>query len=185
MNDNENKKSRIYKIIICALFTAIICALSLVSIPLMTVPFTLSVFAVLLTGALLSPKYAAISVLCYILIGAIGIPVFSGFRGGLGVLFGVTGGYIISYPFMALAVAISVKLFKKRSLLSLSVGSITALIMCYVLGTLWFSRFTQQSFVNSLMVCVVPFVLFDLIKAALATFIALRLIKTPIGEKLI
>ena len=84
MNDNENKKSRIYKIIICALFTAIICALSLVSIPLMTVPFTLSVFAVLLTGALLSPKYAAISVLCYILIGAIGIPVFSGFRGGLG-----------------------------------------------------------------------------------------------------
>ncbi|NLC79276.1 MAG: biotin transporter BioY [Ruminococcaceae bacterium] len=185
MIKEENGKTRVYKLAVCALMCAMICVLSVLAFPVFAIPITFSVFAVLLVGALLTPKYALFCTLGYILLGAVGLPVFSGFNGGLGVLFGPTGGYIMAYPFMALAVSITVKLFKKRSVLSLTVGMLAALVFCYLFGTVWFSHFKEMSFVNSLLVCVVPYVVFDLIKLALAVLAVMRTMKTPIKDKLI
>lgn len=185
MADGVREKTRIYKLAVTALFCAVICVLSVLSFPIFAIPITFSVFAVLIAGGLLSPKYALFSTLGYILLGAIGLPVFAGFNAGLGVLFGPTGGYIMAYPFMALAVSVTVKLFKKRSILSLTVGMLAALIFCYLFGTLWFSRYKDMSFLNSLLVCVVPYLPFDLIKLALSVLTVRRTEKTPIKEKLI
>ncbi len=185
MAERTQGKTKLYKLAVTALFCALICVLSVLSFPVFAIPITFSVFAVLITGGLLSPKYALFSVLGYILLGAIGLPVFAGFNAGLGVLFGPTGGYIIAYPFMALAVSVTVKLFKKRSVLSLSIGMLAALVFLYLFGTLWFSRYKEMSFVNSLLVCVVPFLPFDLIKLALAVLAVRRTEKTPIKDKLI
>jgi len=75
-----------------------------ISIPLEPVPFTLQVLAVVLAGLLLGPRYGALAMAVYVLVGAVGVPVFAGFRGGLSVLFGDTGGYLLAY-LLAAAIA--------------------------------------------------------------------------------
>ncbi|HBY72577.1 MAG TPA: biotin transporter BioY, partial [Lachnospiraceae bacterium] len=83
------------------MFTAVICVLSQISIPTQPIPFTLALFAIFLTGALLPPRAAFLSVFVYLLLGAFGLPVFAGFKGGIHVLTGMTGGYLMAYPFMS------------------------------------------------------------------------------------
>ncbi|MEG2182983.1 MAG: biotin transporter BioY, partial [Oscillospiraceae bacterium] len=165
----------VYKLAVTGMCAALICVLSVISIPIQPVPFTLSVFAIFLTGGLLSPKYAFCAALLYVLIGAVGLPVYSGFGAGPGILFGLTGGYLMSYPLMAAVVALSVKLFKGRSALSLSLGMIAALALCYLLGTAWFVFQSKMSVGQALALCVVPFILFDLLKAALAELLLFAL----------
>lgn len=166
---------RTKQIVITGLATAVICVVSMISIPLQPVPFTLSLFAIFLTGALLSPKSAFFAALVYLMIGACGVPVFAGMRGGLSVLLGVTGGYLVAYPLMSMIVALSVKLLRRRNVLSLSIGMLIALLVCYLIGTVWFCLVMQVSFAEALAVCVIPFVAFDLLKAALALALALVL----------
>ena len=84
-----------------ALCTACACLLAPVSIPIGPVSLTLGVFAILLAGALLPPALAALSACAYLLLGFAGLPVFAGFAAGPGVLFGMTGGYLLAYPIMA------------------------------------------------------------------------------------
>ena len=101
-----------------ALFSAFICIFSVITIPVGTIPFTLSTFAVMLCALVLGQKMSMLSVLIYIFAGAIGIPVFSGFRAGIGVLIGPTGGYIWSYMLMSLVIGFFTKkkgsIFKKN-----------------------------------------------------------------------
>src|SRR5690554_1884806 len=101
------------KLVLTAMFTAIICVMSQVVIPLQPIPFSLSLLAIFLTGALLEPKYAFLATLAYLLLGAFGLPVFAGFKGGFQVVTGMTGGFIMAYPIMAFITSISYQLSTK------------------------------------------------------------------------
>ncbi len=84
-----------------ALMAAVTAVAAQIAVPIFPVPFTLQVLAVVLSGLLLGPRYGALAQAIYLLVGAIGVPVFAEFRGGLGVLLGPTGGYLLSYPLAA------------------------------------------------------------------------------------
>lgn len=159
-------------LVMTGLFTAIICIISQLTIPLSPIPFSLSLFAIFLTGALLPPRNALLSVLTYILLGAFGIPVFAGYKGGIQILAGMTGGYIMAYPIMAFVTALSYKYLNKYKMLSLALGMAASLIICYLVGTLWFSYVSGNDIPTSLTMCVYPFVIFDIIKIILAIAIS-------------
>ncbi|HHT96888.1 MAG TPA: biotin transporter BioY [Clostridiales bacterium] len=168
-------KTKINEIVTISMFTAIICVLSVITLPLGPVPFSLGLFAVFITGALLTPKQALISVSIYLLLGGVGLPVFASFKSGFQTLFGLTGGYLMSYPIVVYIIA------KTRDLLIRYTGSkykfyyilpgmIIGTIICYLLGTIWFVFMSKNSFQYSLMICVVPFIPLDIIKMIFACF---------------
>jgi biotin transport system substrate-specific component len=181
------------KLILTGMFTAIISVLSQISIPIQPIPFSLSLLAIFLTGMLLEPKYAFLSTLAYILLGAFGLPVFAGLKGGIHVLTGMTGGFIMAYPIIALFTAISYKLsIKVKSSSSIknisriaipALGMIISLFVCYLIGTLWFSYISGSTIAYSLTVCVFPFIAFDLLKIALAISFGLVLRRVLQGIK--
>lgn len=181
------------KLILTGMFTAIISVLSQISIPIQPIPFSLSLLAIFLTGMLLEPKYAFFSTLAYILLGAFGLPVFAGLKGGVHVLTGMTGGFIMAYPIMALFTAISYKLsIKVKSSSSIknisriaipALGMIISLFVCYLIGTLWFSYISGSTIAYSLTVCVFPFMAFDLLKVSLAISFGLVLRRVLQGIK--
>ena len=153
------------------LFVAVMAICSWISIPA-TVPFTLQTFAVFMAVALLGGKRGTIAVLTYVLLGAIGVPVFAGFSGGIGALLGNSGGYIVGFIFSALVMwAITAKFGEKTWVLGLSM--VLGLIVCYAFGTMWFMiAYTANTgavgIVAVLGWCVIPFIIPDLIKIALA-----------------
>ena len=119
-----------------AVFAVLIAICSWISIPT-TVPFTLQTFAVFLAVGVLGGKRGSLSVLIYILLGAVGIPVFAGFSGGFGVLLGQTGGYIVGFLFSALLMWLMEALLGKKTWV-LGLSMVLGLIVCYAIGTVWF-----------------------------------------------
>lgn len=161
--------------IICALFAAILCVFSVMTIPIGPVPISMGIFGVVLTAAILGAKRGTIAVAVYILLGAVGLPIFSGFKGGIGVLLGPTGGYITSYILCALFAGYLNKNLpenKALALLKLFAVSFGAVIICYIFGTAWFMFIAKKDLLSSLAVCVYPFVPFDLAKCAVAAVVA-------------
>ena len=159
---------KVKDLVYIAIFTSIICVMSLISIPT-TIPFTLQTLAVFLCMFILKPIDSLISILLYILIGAIGVPVFAGFKSGFGVLAGPTGGYIIGFILMTL-----IPFILKNKIASGIIG----LIICYLFGSIWFLLFNQSNITSLwkvLTICVFPFVLPDGVKLALAYILAKRL----------
>lgn len=175
---SNTKQITTNKLVLTAMFTAIICIMSQIVIPIQPIPFTLSLLAIFLTGALLEPKYAFFATLAYLLLGAFGLPVFAGLKGGIHVLTGMTGGYIVAYPIMAFITALSYQLSSKLKARKLSknismiaiptIGMVLSLFTCYLIGTLWFSYVSETTFTYALSVCVIPFVAFDLIKITIS-----------------
>ena len=164
----------------CATFAVLIAVCSWISIPA-TVPFTLQTFGIFVTVGILGGKRGSVSVLIYLLLGAVGIPVFAGFKGGIGALLGTTGGYIIGFLFSALIMwGMEVLLGKK--LWVLAVSMVLGLLACYAFGTIWFMVvYARTSGAIGLMTalgwCVFPFILPDVIKIALALVLSKRLAK--------
>ena len=159
---------KVKDLVLISIFTSIICVMSLISIPT-TIPFTLQTLAVFLCMFMLKPVDSLISVLLYIFIGAIGVPVFSNFKSGFGTLAGPTGGYIIGFILMTL-----IPLFIKNKIASGIIG----LVICYIFGSIWFLMFNQSgisSLWKVLTICVFPFIVPDGIKLALAYILAKRL----------
>ena len=159
---------KIKDLVLIAIFTSIICVMSLISIPT-TVPFTLQTLAVFLCMFMLKPVDALISVLLYIIIGGIGVPVFSNFKSGFGVLAGPTGGYILGFILMTL-----VPFVIKNKIASGIIG----LVICYIFGSVWFLFFNQSNITSIwkiLTICVLPFIIPDGIKLILAYVLAIRL----------
>lgn len=156
-----------------ALCTACACLLAPVSIPIGPVSLTLGVFAILLAGALLPPTLAVLSSCGYLLLGFAGLPVFAGFAAGPGVLFGITGGYLLAYPVMAWLLAMVCE--KTRSRVARMGGVVLANLCCYLLGTGWFMAATGSGLWAALSACVIPFVLPDLAKGWCALWLAERL----------
>lgn len=161
-----------------ALFAVLIAICSWLSVPA-TVPFTLQTFGVFLTVAVLGGKRGTMAVLLYLLMGAVGIPVFAGFNGGIGALLGSTGGYIVGFLLCALVMWGMEKLLgKKQWVLALSM--LLGLVVCYTFGTVWFIIVYARStgpvgLWTALGWCVFPYILPDLLKMALALILNRRL----------
>ncbi len=164
-------------IVYIGIFAAIITICSWISIPL-TVPFTLQTFAVFLTVLLLGGRRGTIAVLIYILLGIVGIPVFSGFKGGIAVLLGPTGGYIVGFIATALIMWAFEHVKTDNKTVSSVISMLLGLFSCYAIGTAWFSRIynngtdTPASISVILGWCVIPFIIPDLVKIFLAFLIS-------------
>jgi len=157
--------------VLIALFAVLIAACAWISIPA-TVPFTLQTFGLFAALGLLGGRRAALAVLLYLLLGFVGIPVFSGFRGGFGVLAGVTGGYLIGFLFAALCYWL-VPRGNGDTLWIMILGMAAGLLVDYVFGTAWFMLFYAKAYGAiglwaALSMCVLPFILPDIVKLALA-----------------
>lgn len=154
-----------------ALFACLMAICSWISIP-GEVPFTLQTMGVFLAIGLLGGKRGTLAVLVYILMGVIGLPVFSGFSGGIGKLVGVTGGYIVGFLASALVMwAMEALLGKKKWVLALSM--VIGLLVCYAFGTAWFMVLYTSSkgaitLGAVLGMCVIPYIIPDVIKIAVA-----------------
>lgn len=145
------------------------------------VPVTLQTLGVFTAVGILGGKRGTLAVLTYIFMGVIGLPVFAGFQAGVGVLFGVTGGYIAGFLFSALFMWGMEKLFG-RSRLVLALSMVGGLLVCYAFGTLWFlAVYAKNSGAvgiwSVLTWCVLPFIIPDLGKIALSLFLTSRLKK--------
>lgn len=162
-----------------ALFAAIIAILSLISVPIGTVPISLGLLGVLISSVCLGPARSALAVLVYLFIGAIGIPVFSGFQAGISVLAGPTGGYLLSYIAVCFVNGGISRLADNKSrlpaLFVTSAGSFLGLIVCYIIGTAFYSLTTGTGFIAALSVCVFPFIPFDVIKCITSVLCSVRL----------
>ena len=174
------QRSKTYDIVYIAVFAVIMAICSWISIQA-AVPFTLQTFGVFIAVGVLGGKRGSLSVLVFILLGAIGIPVFANFSGGIGVLAGPTGGYIIGFLFSALLMWAMEKLPGKKSVMQI-VSMIAGLIVCYAFGTVWFvivyGRMNGPiGFTAALASCVVPFIIPDIIKIALAYVLSRKLRK--------
>lgn len=161
-----------------ALFAVLITVCAWISIPL-AVPFTLQTFAVFAALLILGGRRGTCAVGVYLLLGAVGLPVFAGFRGGLGTLLGTTGGYIAGFLFCALLFwAVSARLGGK--LWAQVLGCLAGLAACYAFGTAWFLTVYARTagpigLGAALGMCVFPFVVPDLVKLALALALSRRL----------
>ena len=170
--------SKTYDLVYIALFAVLIAICAWISVPT-TVPFTLQTFGIFLTVGLLGGKRGSMAVLVYILLGAAGIPVFSGFTGGIGRLLGNTGGYIVGFLASALVMWALEKVMGRKTW-ALAVQMVLGLIACYAIGTVWFMVvYSGTSGTVGLMTvlgwCVIPFIIPDLIKIALALVLTKRL----------
>ena len=178
MMEAVRQRSKTYDLVYVSIFVVLIAVCSWISIPL-TVPVTLQTFGVFIAVGLLGGKRGTLAVLVYILMGAIGIPVFSGFTGGIGILAGTTGGYIVGFLFSALLMWGMEKLFGKDTKV-LAGSMILGLAVCYAVGTLWFMAMYAASsgavgIFTVLGWCVFPFIIPDIAKIVLALILTKRL----------
>ena len=192
----RSQKKKTIQMVQTALFSGILCVLAPIALPVpgSPVPLSLATFAVYLTGMILGAKQGVLSVLVYLFLGMVGLPVFSGFSGGVGVLLGPTGGYLLGYIPCVLIIGVLAdkKIYRKEKLktdlindykkplkttlyygVAMSVGT----ILCYLVGTVWFVCVMDgsYSFVQALIVCVVPYPAFDAMKIVAAAAIGVPL----------
>ena len=163
----------------CALFAALLTVCAWISLPLGDTSFTLQTFGVFLALGLLGGKWGSAAILVYLLLGAAGAPVFSGFRGGMGVLMGATGGYLAGFLFTGLVYWLITALWGESATVRI-LAMISGLLVCYLFGTAWFyfGYLQNGSTMGAgviLMKCVVPYLLPDAIKLTLATLLTNRL----------
>ncbi len=159
--------SKAYSMTSIALMAAVICVVGPFTLPIGPVPITLAPLAILLSVYILGTKKGTIALLIYLLIGAVGVPVFSGFTGGVGKLAGPTGGYLIGYIFFALIAGWFIHRFYDKVVIQF-LGMVLALAVLYAFGTAWLAYSAGMTFGAALAVGVLPFIVFDLIKIVIA-----------------
>jgi len=170
-NTQTLRTTNTYAMAVTALMTAVTCILAPLSIPIGPVPISLTNFAIYLSLYLLDWKKGTISYILYLLLGLVGLPVFSGFTGGIGKLAGPTGGYIIGFIPMAIIAGIVIDKYSEKWLLCL-LAMIVGTIVCYALGTAWLAYEAKMDMMAALWAGVIPFIPGDLVKMALAILIA-------------
>ncbi len=159
-----------------ALIAALTAATALVKInlPFTDVPLTLQVFFALLAGATLGPAYGAISMVVYVLMGVVGLPVFAGGTAGIGVLFGPTGGYL--FGFIAAAYIVGLLVSKGRGTVAqLTLAMVAGVLVIYLLGVMQLAFVAKLTFPKAFLLGAAPFILPDIIKAFIATTVARRI----------
>ena len=175
---NTNTRKLIYTITCVAMNVALITICSWISIPYV-ISFTMQTFAIFLISALFSWKVSILSVLAYILLGMVGVPVFTGFRAGAAAILGTTGGYIVGFLFTALIVSLGIRALGRKPWVMI-VSMLAGLFVCYAFGTAWYMVLYIRnngaaSLTSVLFACVFPFILPDCVKILLATFLARRI----------
>lgn len=174
MRQNSKTQDMVY----VGIFAAIIAVCSWISVPT-AVPFTLQTLGVFTAVGILGGKRGTLAVLIYILLGILGLPVFAGFSGGIGVVLGTTGGYIVGFLFSALLMWAMEKVFGRSKIVLIS-SMILGLLGCYAIGTVWFMTvYAKDSGAigmgTVLSWCVIPFIIPDLIKISVSVLMANRL----------
>lgn len=155
--------------VLCGLFSALTAICAWICIPVFHITYTLQTFAVFLALFTLGGKWGTLTIGIYLVLGAVGLPVFSGFRGGLGTLLGVTGGFLWGFLLTALVYWILERLCKPIKIL-------IGLFFCYACGCLWYSIYMGDVGIGAaILQCVVPYVIPDLLKILLAIHIAKRI----------
>ncbi len=158
----------------CALFAALTAVLSQVAIPIGPVPVNLATFSVFLAGALLGAKLGAVSQAVYVLLGAVGVPVFAMFKSGMGVLLGPTGGYLAGYILAAWLVGFLSRRYGNK-IYVLAIAVFAGFLAYMTTGTCWYMISMKAGLIEALMACVVPFLFGDALKMVFAVAIAYRL----------
>lgn len=174
---NSHKKTK--EICFCGLMIALMAICSWISVPIGAVPVTLQTFGVFMAVALLGGKLGTISVFAYVLLGAIGVPVFAGFSGGITAVLGTSGGYIIGFIFSALVMWIMEKLLGRKFWV-LAVSMVVGLLVCYIFGTIWFMIVYSNAngavgLATVLGWCVIPFIIPDAVKIVCAMLLSAKL----------
>ncbi len=156
------------KLTLTGVMAAVMCVLAPWAVQIGPVPITLATLALYLIGAVAGEKYGTVAVVIYILLGMVGMPVFSGFAGGFSRIAGVTGGYIVGYIPCVFICGIILRVTKRR-FWAYPLAMLLGTVALYMLGTLWYSFQTGNTFVSGFLVCVVPFLAGDIIKIVLAS----------------
>ena len=172
------RRGKTYRMAMTALMAAVTCVLAPMAIPIGPVPISFTNLAIYLSlyllgwkrgTVLLGWKRGTVSYLVYVLIGAVGVPVFSGFTGGLGKLAGATGGYIVGFIPMAVIAGLVIDRYRNRGLQL--AGMIVGTAVCYAFGTAWFCFVMDSTPMAALSLCVIPFIPGDLVKMLLAMWV--------------
>ena len=176
MTERKSRK-RITDTALMGLCLAVIIVSSWISIPIGPVPFTLQTMGICLVAGILGPVKGSLTVLIYTFLGLVGLPVFSNFKGGAAALLGPTGGYILGFILTALITGyVSGKTDKLVFLLISMFLGVTA---CYITGTVWFyyvyNKNSSIGFGQIISMCVLPFIIPDLVKIILASLITVRM----------
>ncbi|MDP4118133.1 MAG: biotin transporter BioY [Bacillota bacterium] len=164
-----------------SMFAALTAILSQLTFPLpfSPVPISLALISPIIAGMAAGWKAGATSQVVYLLLGTAGLPVFAGMKGGLSVLAGPTGGYIVGYVLCAFATGMVVKIAGKK-IWSYIIAGFAGVAVCYAAGTAWFIFQTGNTLVAAMTMCVIPFLPGDCFKIALAVFVAVSLQKRKI-----
>lgn len=177
MKSNENKNTSgtrisVREMTMIALVTAVICIIAPFSIPIpiSPIPITLALFALFLAGIILGKWKGVISAVLYLLLGMVGLPVFTGFTGGVQKLAGPTGGYLVGYIFLVFFIGLFVEKFPGKILMYF-VGGILGIVACYAFGTVWFVIQYKVGFLEALTMCVFPYIPLDLVKLVCAVIV--------------
>lgn len=167
------KRHNTVTIVMIGLFAGILSIVAPISIslPFTTIPISLATFAVYLCGAVLGPVLGTASVAIYLLLGLVGVPVFSGYTAGIQRLLGPTGGYLIGYLFMALFTGFTVKKLPKKYL-GYPIGMFLGTLACYAVGTGWFIIQSGTQVSAAVTMCVIPFIPGDILKMVCAIALA-------------
>lgn len=161
------RKNKVYPLAMIAVMAAVMAVISPFALPIGPVPISLATFVVFLTAYVLGWKRAAVATLVYILLGAVGMPVFSGFAGGMGKLMGPTGGYIVGYIPLAIVSGLLIDRHPKNRVIQLF-GMVLGTAVLYALGTVWFCQAMDATLGTALAACVIPFLPGDLGKMLVA-----------------
>ena len=166
---------KIKEITVTALMAAVCCILAPISVPVGPVPVSLLVLAALFCVFAVGTRLGTLAFTIFLLLGAAGLPVFSGWQGGIAKLAGPTGGYLIGcIPMILIAGAFITWSEKKKGALKYviqAIGMVIGVLVCYAFGTAWFMIESGSNLATSLSLCVLPFLPFDAIKIAIAMIV--------------
>lgn len=168
-------KNSVRNLCTVSIFTALMCIIAPLSVPIGPVPITLATLMVYLISALFPVKLAPLIISLYVALGALGLPVFSSFSSGLTILLGPTGGFIFSYIVASVLESLLIGAFKEKKWMY-PIVMVLVTVVIYAMGSAWFMYYMKgaYSFQKTMMVCVVPFLLGDSIKIGIASVLSIR-----------
>lgn len=170
----ENKSLATKDLCMIGLWAAIIAVLAQISIPMpMGVPMTMQTFAITMAAIVLGSKKGFIATGIYVLLGAIGLPVYAGFSGGISYIVGVTGGFLISFPLMAFIIGLGAE-YRNKIKFGFTLGIVVGTLSNYIIGVIMFCMLTGSSVGVGITACVIPFIPTAIIKAVVAAVLGLK-----------
>jgi biotin transport system substrate-specific component len=179
MDKQKKKLFSVQNMVLVATFTALIIVCSWIRVPIEPVPFTLQTFAIFVTSGLLGSKRGALSVIVYVLLGLVGVPVFAGFSAGPSVVAGPTGGFIVGFIFTAIVTGAIMKAFSKmKGIMKFIMAAVAMFIgdaVCFIIGTVWFMIIMNTGLAATFGICVLPYIIPDLVKIVVAVIVVDRM----------